>query len=109
MEAINVIEKKYKVEGRRQALAQIKKIDKVFTKRNIDPRDIRLIFDPIEFVVFKGVTDGEDVSAISFVSKSPQSKRQEKIIESLYKSVKNGDYEFTLIRINENGSVDYSN
>jgi len=104
-----LIENKYKVEGRRQALAKIEKVSKIFTKRNIDPRDIRLIFDPVEFIAFKGATVGEDISSISFVSKSPQSRRQEKILNSLANTIKNGNYAFSLIRINEDGSVEYSN
>ena len=102
-----IIEKKYKVEGRRQALARIQKIDKVFTRRKIDPRDIRLIFDPVEFVAFKGVTDGEEVSSIAFVTKAPENKSQEEVTNSIAKTIKNGNYEFTLIRIKENGTVDY--
>jgi predicted Holliday junction resolvase-like endonuclease len=102
-----IIEKKYKMEGRRQALARIQKIDKVFTRKKIDPRDIRLIFDPVEFVAFKGVTDGEEVSSIAFVTKMPETKSQEEVTSSIAKTIKNGNYEFTLIRIKENGTVDY--
>ncbi len=103
-----IIEKKYKVEGRRQALDRIKKVDKIFTKRNIDQRDVRLLFDPVEYIVFRGLTNGTGVSKVSFVGKAPQNKRQEKIIDTLHKSIKKGNYEFTLIRIDDNGQVHYS-
>jgi len=103
-----IIEKKYKVEGRKQALERIKKVDKVFTKRKIDQRDVRLLFDPIEYLVFRGLTDGEGISKISFVGKTPQSKRQETIIDTLEKSIRQGNYEFTLIRISDDGGINYS-
>lgn len=67
-----IIERKYKVEGRKQALARIKRVDKVFTKRKFDPRDVRLIFDPVEYVDFKGLTEGEELSSIAFLAKAPQ-------------------------------------
>jgi len=102
-----IIERKYKVEGRRQALARIKKVDKIFTRKKIDPRDIRLIFDPVEFVAFKGLTDGEGIASIAFVAKAPRNKSQERIMNSIETTIKNGDYDFTLIRINDNGAVDY--
>ena len=96
------------MEGRKQALARIRQVDKVFTRRKIDPRDIRLIFDPVEFVAFKGLTDGDEVASIAFVAKAPQNRIQERIMESISRTVKNGDYEFTLIRISDKGAVEYS-
>lgn len=103
-----IIERKYKVEGRKQALARIKRVDKVFTKKKFDPRDVRLLFDPVEYVAFKGLTDGEEVSSIAFFAKTPQDRTQEKILESLSRTIKKGNYNFTLIKINDNGAVEYT-
>src|SRR5215813_3452778 len=75
-----IIERKYKIEGRKQALAQISRVDKVFTKKRVAPRDLRLIFDPVEYVAFKGLTEGEKLTFIAFFAKSPRDRTQEKIL-----------------------------
>ncbi|MEK6816175.1 MAG: Holliday junction resolvase-like protein [Nanoarchaeota archaeon] len=103
-----IIERKYKVEGRKQALTRIRRIDKVFTKKKIDPRDLRLIFDPVEYVAFKGLTDGEEVSSVVFFAKAPLNRIQEKVVKSIARTIRNGDYEFTLIKINDSGAAEYS-
>lgn len=102
-----IIEKKVKMEGRKQAIKRIKKIDKVFMKRDIDPRDIRLLFSPVEFIVFPGMTDNEGFKEISFFSKRPTCIKEEKVSSSIKNSIKRGNLEFTLIRIDDNGKVSY--
>jgi predicted Holliday junction resolvase-like endonuclease len=100
------VTKRYRNAGRKQALKQISKVDKVFTKRNIDPRDIRLIFNPVEYVAFNGLTE-QEVQSISFVTKQMQNSRQEIAINSLEKTIKSGNLEFVIIRIDENGQITY--
>jgi predicted Holliday junction resolvase-like endonuclease len=103
----SMIEKKYRNEGRRQALKRMKKVDKVFIRRNIDPRDIRLIFNPIEYVAFKGLTEKNEVNAISFVTRHIESKKNEIALSSLSSTIKKGNMEFVLIRIDEDGRISY--
>lgn len=98
------VTKRYRNAGRKQALKQIGKVDKVFTKRNIDPRDIRLIFNPVEYVAFNGLTE-QEVQSISFVTKQIKNSRQEIAINSLEKTIKSGNLEFVIIRIDENGQI----
>jgi len=102
-----IIEKKVKLEGRKQAIKRIKKIDKVFVKRDIDPRDVRLLFSPVEFIAFPGMTDNDNFEEISFFSKRPACAKEEKVVVSIKNSIKKGNLEFTLIRIDDNGKVLY--
>lgn len=62
--------RKVKLRGRRQAVNQIKKIgmDKIFLKRDIYPKDVRLLFSPVEFVVFHGMTTKDNIEKISFMA-----------------------------------------
>lgn len=102
-----VIVRKVRIEGRRQALNRIKKIDRVFSKRNIDPRDIRLLFSPVEFIAFPGMTDDDNFREISFFAKRPRSRTEEKVTNSIRHTIKSGNLEFVLIRIDDNGKVTY--
>ena len=65
--------RKVKVQGRRQAMNRIKKIDKVFTRKSIDPRDIRVTCSPVEFVSFNGMTESKEIDSIEFINRRPGS------------------------------------
>lgn len=101
------IEKRYRNEGRKQALKRMGKVDKVFIRRNIDPRDIRLIFNPVEYVAFKGLTDEEEVRSIAFVTRHIASRKNELAIDSLDRTINKGNLEFVLIRIDDDGRISY--
>lgn len=101
------ITKRYRNAGRKQALKQIGKVDKVFTKRNIDPRDIRLIFSPVEYVAFNGLTEKE-VQSIAFVTRQITNHKHEIAINSLEKTIKSGNLEFVVIRIADDGRITYT-
>jgi predicted Holliday junction resolvase-like endonuclease len=101
------IERRYRNEGRKQALKKIKKVDKVFIKRNIDPRDVRLIFNPVEYIAFKGLTDDEEIRSISFLTRHIESRKHELAIDSLDKTINKGNLEFVVIRIDDDGKISY--
>ncbi len=103
-----IVEKRIRKSGRKLALKKISKIDKVFSQKNIDPIDTRLIFSPVEFVVFNGMTENKNIDSLLFLGKHPESGSQEKILNSIGKVIKNGNLEFTQIRIDENGKVTYT-
>ncbi len=103
--------RKVVIKGRRQAVSQIKKIgmDKTFLKLNIYPKDARLLFSPVEFVVFHGMTSKDDVEKISFMSRRAKSRADEKIQSSIERTIENGNLEFVLIRADadERGKISY--
>jgi len=103
-----IIEKRVRRSGRKLALKKIGKIDKVFSQKNIDPRDTRLIFSPVEFVIFNGLTEYKRIDSLLLLGKQPESSCQEKILNSIGKVIKTGNLEFTQIRIDENGKVTYT-
>src|ERR1700733_10816860 len=44
--------------GSTQAKRQLRCIDKVFSARGIDPHDVKVLCDPIDFIVFDGMSAG---------------------------------------------------
>lgn len=100
--------RKVKVQGRRQAMNRIKKIDKVFTRKNIDPRDIRVICSPVEFVSFNGMTESREIDSIEFINRRPASVPQERSLGSVEKTIKKGNVEFVLIRVSDDGTVTHT-
>jgi len=99
--------RKVKVTGRRKANTLINKFDSTFTKKNIDLRDINLIFYPVEYLAFPGMTANNDFSNIYMYSKKPRSTNDEKLIKSIEGTLTKGNIEFVVIRIDEKGKIFY--
>lgn len=105
-EALNAQRHQLTDQGRKQAKQSLKEIDPIFSGAGVDPQDVKVIFDPVEYVVFHGLASESGVQFIEFISRSPNSKRQEALIESISKTIKNGDVEFETLRMRNDGSFD---
>jgi predicted Holliday junction resolvase-like endonuclease len=92
--------------GRRQAKKRLKKIDPTFSGRDIDPQDVKVVFDPIEYVIFHGLNSEAGVKLVEFVSRSPDSHAQEKIVRSVDRTVRSGDVEFETLHMRDDGSFE---
>lgn len=104
-----------KLEGRRQALTEqgqkqakrkLKKIDPTFSARDIDPQDVKVIFDPVEYIIFHGLNSADGVDLVEFVSRSPENKTQEGIVKSIDKTIRSGDVEFETLHMRDDGSFE---
>jgi len=97
--------KKSREAGNKNAKRMLKKIDPVFSGRKIDPQDVKVIFDPIEYVVFDGMHRGS-IKKIELVGRRPKNKREENIEKSINKAIEKGDYNFKVLRIKEDGNIE---
>ncbi|MFH1620032.1 MAG: Holliday junction resolvase-like protein [bacterium] len=92
--------------GRKQALKRVKKIDKVFTPRRLNPDDAHVIFHPVDYVVFNGLThnapDMKNILLLDRTTKDPQARKTQASIE---KAVSKGRYEWLTLRVDESGEV----
>ena len=93
-------------QGRKQAKQRLKEIDPVFSGTGVDPQDVKVVFDPVEYVVFHGLASVYGVKFIEFISRSPSNKKQEVLIESISKTINNGDVEFETLRMRNDGSFE---
>jgi predicted Holliday junction resolvase-like endonuclease len=99
-----VIEKSREA-GNKSAKRMLKKIDPVFSGRRIDPQDVKLIFDPIEYIVFDGMHE-KLIKKIELVGRRPKNKREENIEKSINKAIEKGDYNFKVLRFEEDGNIE---
>lgn len=89
--------------GRKQAKRKLKKIDPVFSGKNINPQDVKVIFDPVEYLIFHGL-NSDGVSHVEFVSRMPESKVQETILKTIEKTIESGNVEFETLQLKDDGS-----
>lgn len=90
--------------GQKAARKRLKRIAGPFVRRKIDPQDVKVLFDPVEFVAFRGMCDGE-VKAVSLIDRPAGNKDRERVQESVSRTVEKGNYEWKELRIDGEGRV----
>ena len=90
--------------GQAAARRRLKQIAGPFVRRRIDPQDVKVVFSPVEFIAFRGMSAGM-VSKIELIDRPAKSRAQESMQNSLAKAVAAGHYEWKVLRITEDGRV----
>jgi predicted Holliday junction resolvase-like endonuclease len=91
-------------EARIRVKRRMKIIDPTFTARNIDPQDVKAIFHPVEYIVFNGLCSGGGVDHLKFISRTPQTRAQEILVNSMDATVRGGNIEFEILHLKNDGS-----
>jgi len=92
--------------GRRLAKKRLKKIDPVFSAKDIDPQEVKVIFNPVEYLIFHGLKSEKGVQLIEFVSRSPESRSEEATVESIERTIRNRDVEFETLHLRDDASFE---
>lgn len=92
--------------GQRKAKHRLKKIDPVFSARDVDPQDVKVIFDPVEYIIFHGLNSPRGISHLEFISRPPTSRRHETTTRSIQRTIKNGDVSFETLHLKNDGSFE---
>lgn len=93
-------------QSRKLAKRRLRKIDPVFTQKNIDHQDVKVIFDPVEYIVFKGMGSDRGINEIKLLSREPSSQKSEKLVQSIEKTVKAGNVSFETLYLKDTGCFD---
>lgn len=97
------MQEKAKAIGRRKAVKFVKRIDPVFTPRKLDPDDAKVIFHPVDYMVFNGMSQRDIVNKIVFLDRiDVQDARLQKSIE---KAIEKRNYEWQTLRVLDDGKV----
>lgn len=99
------IREKAREAGRRQAARAVRKIDSVFAPRKLNPDDAKVIFHPIDYVVFNGMKDKEAIKNIILLDRKPRSTDHRRLQRSIEKAIEKGRYEWQTVRANEDGTI----
>jgi predicted Holliday junction resolvase-like endonuclease len=90
--------------GQKAAQKQLRAIAGPFVARQIDPQDVKVIFHPVEFIAFRGMSDGE-VAQIAFIDRPAESKQRAILQESIASAISSGNYAWKLLRVSGEGTV----
>ena len=90
--------------GQKAAKKQLEAIAGPFVQREIDPQDVKVIFHPVEFVAFRGMSNGL-VDRVAFIDRPATSKDREKLQASIAKTIGAGNVDWRELRIGADGKV----
>ena len=91
--------------GRDQAQKAIKKIDKIFAPKRINADDAKVLFHPIDYVVFDGLSKQDNVvSRVIFYDRIAKTDSHKKLQDNLRKVISDKKFDFITLKIDEMGS-----
>lgn len=101
-------EERIREEGRRKgqvaARRRLRSVARFFVSRRIDPNDVKVIFHPIDYLVFGGLRRAL-CSSIQLVDRLPFESRREMLQTSISQALKAGNMEWRTLRIADDGVV----
>jgi predicted Holliday junction resolvase-like endonuclease len=99
------LREKARVRGRQMARHALRKIDTVFMPRNLNADDAKVIFHPVDYLVFNGMKAKGTVQDLLFIDRKAVTAEHRKIQQSIEKVVEKGRYEWQTLRVDEDGAI----
>ncbi len=92
--------------GRRRAARIMRKDDPLFRPRRLDPDDAKVIFNPVDYLVFKGMKSAPAVSKLVFLDRKPAGRENRILQRSIEKAIEKEKYEWLTLRVRDDGKVE---
>ena len=90
--------------GLRATKRLLQKIDPVFSGAGYDPQDVKVLFNPVTYVVFDGMSQ-RNLKTIQLLASPPQNGSTERIQSSIEQVINRGNVEFRTLRVDDRGRV----
>lgn len=94
--------------GRKSADKLVKKIDPVFSPLKLNPNDAKVIFHPVDFLVFNGMNSNfgdNTIKQILLLDKDNKTGQYLSIQKSIEKTVQTKSYEWLTLRVDNDGKI----
>jgi len=94
--------------GRKVADRKMKKVDKVFGPQKLNPDDAKVLFHPVDYVVFNGMksdSTGKAMKNIILLDSERKNAEQKNIQKSIAKAIETEKYEWITLRVDDEGRV----
>ena len=81
-------------------------MDSQFAKLKYNPYDIKALLHPVDFVVFDGLQDKENLQNIVFLSKAVNNEQLNGLRNSIQKTVEEKRYNWQVARVSIDGKIE---
>lgn len=108
LEKIEATKEAARTLGRQNADKLVRKIDKIFLPLKLNCNDCKVIFHPVDFIVFNGMNnnDGDcSIKEIMLLDKDNKSGQYLTLQKSIESAVKNKSYDWLTLRVENNGQI----
>jgi len=99
------LREKARVQGRASALKAARKVDQVFSPRRLNPDDAKVLFHPVDYIVFDGMKQGE-MRRLLLLDRQTADKQHRKVQGSIEKAVEKQRYEWQTLRVGVEGEIE---
>ena len=99
------LQEKARETGRKLAQKAVRKVDPIFTPRKLNPDDAKVIFHPIDYIVFNGMKAPEPIKNIILLDRKEKGKDHRGLQRSIEKVVEHENYEWQTLRVQEDGKI----
>jgi predicted Holliday junction resolvase-like endonuclease len=98
------LKEKAKQKGRLEMERRLNEVMSFFRRQRIALRDMKLLFHPVDYVVFRGLSEGE-CTAVELLDREPESAGHERLQRSIERTVDAGNYSWITMQIADDGKV----
>jgi predicted Holliday junction resolvase-like endonuclease len=93
--------------GRHKVPSLVRKsMDSQFAKLKYDPYDIKALLHPVDFVVFDGLENKQDIRNIVFLSKAVNNEPLNRFRDSIERITEKRDYDWRVARVSVDGKIE---
>lgn len=93
-----------RTKGRQQAFKAVKRLDPVFTPRKLNPDDAKVLFHPVDYIVFNGMK-ADSLKNLLLLDRAGTTKQKKALQRSIEKVVSKEQYDWVTISIDADGKV----
>jgi predicted Holliday junction resolvase-like endonuclease len=83
----------------------ITRIDPIFAPRRLNADDAKVLFHPVDYVVFCGMKDLGTVKEIVLLDRKAEAPKRRCVQRSIEKVVEAGKYEWLTLRVQNDGTI----
>jgi len=99
------LQERAREKGRKQAQKAIKRIDPVFAPRKLNADDAKVIFHPIDYIVFNGMKNGDSIKEIILLDRETKDKSHRFLQRTIEKVIERENYDWQTLRVQEDGTM----
>lgn len=105
-EQYEALQEQARLKGRIAAQERLRLFQLFFSGHGLNVKDVRVLFDPVDYLAFRGLADG-DCKEVIVMDREPDSNHRERLHNSLGHAIDGGNLEWKTVRIADDGTVTF--
>lgn len=91
--------------GRTAATKAIQKVDRLFHPRRMTAEEAKVLFHPVDYLVFHGMKCDSGVTKLVFLDRTPTTKEHRGIQKSIRRAIDRRRVRWVTLRVTDSGSI----